>query len=108
MRLSDEHGVYWENNNKLACNFSDLFLNNIEVSTINKNMITYPSWRIATLEDDDIPDNFTITTSNLDLAGNQFSFTCPHGRNIDLEYHRIPFSVKLNITKTFNKLMINS
>jgi hypothetical protein len=107
MRLSEEYGVHWTKNKDLTCDFSDLFSNKVEVSTISRHTPTYPSWRMAILDSDDIPDNFSIVTANRDRAGNKFSYTCSRGRNVDLEYERIPLSVKEDIVKTFNKLQIN-
>ena len=107
MRLENDYRVYWAKNKDLTCKFSDLFLNNVEVKSIPPGAKTYPSWRLAVLDEDPIPNGFAKITANRDIAGNKFSFTCPKLRNIDLEFLRMPESVRSEYVNKFNDLVIN-
>tara|TARA_Y100000310_G_scaffold345285_1_gene463425 strand:+ start:3695 stop:4483 length:789 start_codon:yes stop_codon:yes gene_type:complete len=105
MRLSDNVGVYWIKNRDLCCNFGDLFLNDIEVGSVPPGTATYCSWRLAVLPEDNIPEDFT-RASRVKSDGGHFSFTDPCGRNIDIEYNRIPQSVRETYCKYFQQLQI--
>jgi hypothetical protein len=107
MRLDNDYRVHWTKNKDLTCEFSDLFLNDIEVKTVPTGAKMYPSWRLAVLDTDPIPNGFTKVTADRDMAGNKFSFTCPRLRNIDLEFSRIPPAVRTECVNKFSNLIIN-
>ena len=108
MRISpNNHRVFWTKNRDLSCDFKDLFRNNIEVDNLSFSHQRYDSWRLAVFDEAEIPDTFNLETAGFDRAGNRFSFTCPRGRNIDIEYNRIPTSVRERYLKHFNALKIH-
>ena len=106
MRMSNDHGVHWVKNKDLTCEFGDLFLNKIEVSGVPVGSQTYPSWRLKVLDTDPVQDGFAVVTADKDLSGNRFSYTCPRLRNIDLEYNRIPATVREGYCNIFDRLVI--
>jgi hypothetical protein len=110
MRLDKDTRVHWKKApGILNCNFSDLFENNIEIQPPYPfGATTYHSWRLAVLPDDKILENFARITSGNNLIGRPFSHTDPHGRNIDLEYGRIPLSIREKYISVFKELIINS
>ena len=103
MRLDSNHAVYWVKNKDLYCNFNDLFSNKIEVKDVPPYIRCYKPWRLAVLPQDDIPEDFNSVTNDTNI----FSYVDPNGRNIDIEYDRIPMSVRQEYLKYFDKLIIN-
>jgi len=99
MRLEPKsHGIFWrpiiniyiDKNGRTPhrpeSRFSDFFENDIEVTEpFPKRSKFYDSWRLAIMDDDDLPVGFSKFS---DKKGNK------SGRNIDLEYNRIPKSVQ--------------
>ena len=94
------------------CHFTDLFE--------NKNMIIrkpdyppqskiYNLWRFAILPNDPIPPNFFQggVRYNNNIKFNGFSHN-NNGRNIDLEFDRIPEEIRLDYLKQLKKLKIKN
>jgi hypothetical protein len=106
LRVSPEAKVYWPQvPGVFSSEFSDLFENNIEVSNISGRK--YDSWRMLVLPTDPIPDGFSIVTADVDRIGRKFSHTNSNGRNIDLEYSRIPRVVLDDCVEKLGVLKIN-
>ena len=104
IRLSDNPKVFWQKvNGILNCGFTDLFENNdLEILDPPSTRIKYyNSWRLAVLPKDNLPKGFSIVQT---LCPDKFSFTDPNGRNIDLEYHRIPEKIKKEYSIIFKSL----
>ena len=107
LRLSPDAKVVWPKvPGVFCCEFSDLFTNNMEAD-YSPYSRRYDSWRMIVLDTDPIPDGFSIVTKDVDRIGRKFSHTDPRGRNIDLEYQRIPKSVLKDCVEKLNTLKIN-
>ena len=107
MRVSKDAKVIWTKvPGVFSCEFEDLFTNDIvvPVGTAGRK---YSSWRMIVLDSDPIPNGFSIVTKDKDRIGRKFSFTDPYGRNIDLEYNRIPKTVLDDCVEKLNLLKIN-
>ena len=110
LRLNKNSKIHWKKaGGILSCEFEDLFLNDLTISPpFPNNSRIYSSWRLAVLPEDDVPAGFTKATAGKDLIGRPFSFTDPEGRNIDLEYNRIPESVREEYVKHFQTLQFQT
>ena len=107
LRITESAKVIWEQvPGVFSCEFRDLFTNDMVVpkGTAGRK---YDSWRMIVLNSDPIPNNFSIVTKDTDKIGRKFSFTDPNGRNIDLEYNRIPQIVLDDCVEKLNLLKIN-
>ena len=107
LRVSKDAKVIWTKvPGVFSCEFEDLFTNNIvvPVGTAGRK---YSSWRMIVLDSDPIPNGFSIVTKDTDRIGRKFSFTDPNGRNIDLEYNRIPKTILDDCVEKLNLLKIN-
>jgi len=109
MRLAERTSrvllLYWPRNSSLNCAFSDLFENEIseiekkEVEALRKKKNIYEqyrivhTWRLKVLPEDPLPNNFSRT------------FPSRTGKNIDLEYDRIPLAVRNSFLIYVNKLI---
>ena len=109
LRLDKNSKINWKKApGILDCEFEDLFLNDLTISSpFPKNSRVYSSWRLAVLPEDNVPPGFAKVTFGKDLIGRPFSFTDPQGRNIDLEYNRIPESIKKEYVRCFQSFKIN-
>ena len=106
LRVSREAKVYWSKvPGVFSCEFSDLFQNDMEVK--KRQGQTYDSWRMIVLPTDPIPGNFSIVTADCDRIGRKFSHTRSDGKNIDLEFSRIPRVVLDDCVEKLNLLKIN-
>ena len=104
-KLSKPLILFWPVNPGCACQFSDLFENQITQITqeelqllMQKNNFNqiykfYDDWRLLSFPEDGLKRNFSQ------------AFYSEKGNNIDFEYHRISLSVRENILKYFNRLI---
>lgn len=102
-KLNREVILFWPKDPECYCSFCDLFDNKIseiskeEMETLehkrDKRYMKVCTWKLETLPDDEIPNNF--------------SRICPSwaGKNIDFEYERIPLTVRESFLIYFNRLL---
>lgn len=122
IRLDDDAGVYWPVTDNMPARFSDLFANDCGVDAVPAGAVRHESWRLAILPEDEplLPKGFAvvgagshpvvrgvsklwwhITGQKTDRyrymvfpkAHSQRS-TRADARHIDLEYERIPESLR--------------
>ena len=97
------------------CHFTDLFENEnmiIRRPDYPSDAITYNLWRFVVLPNDPISANFSKggVRYNNDIKFKGFSYksTGDDGRNIDLEFDRIPEEIRLDYLKQLKKLKIKN
>lgn len=106
-----EAKVLWHSRKGVInCNFSDLFENfDLEINQIPNGANCYNLWRFAVTPDDKIPNNFFrggVRHINKNQIFDGFSHTSVDGRNIDLEFDRIPQETINSYLKHLHKLKI--
>ena len=115
MKLADEYNteykVKWDiiDNYKnvhhlLNCSFSNLFINDIEITKIDKNDKIYNSHCLSISDKDNLPHNFNTFKSN--VKKKSFTKNDRFNRNIDFMYNKIPDNVKINYIKYFKILKL--
>ena len=135
MRMTDQALVYWETNNSMPANFSELFTNECEVKALSKEMATHKSWLLSILPEDEklLPYMFSAVCSpthplirGIGKAYWRLSkknddkyrymifpkthskkMVRPDARHIDMEYERIPLYFKELYSKLFQKIQVN-
>jgi hypothetical protein len=114
MKLSDEYGlpinIQWGKKPFVCnCNFDDLYENDFSINNLSNIKINYPfnpfaCWRLYVSDKDNIPNNFTKIKK--DIGGDTLSGAINYTRFIDMEYNRIPDSLKNQYINYFNSLKL--
>jgi hypothetical protein len=96
------------------CHFTDLFENEnmiIRRPDYPSGATTYSFWRFAILPSDPLPINFSdgcgVRYNNIQKSTGH-THTNKEGRNIDLEFDRIPEEIRLDYLKQLKKLKIKN
>jgi len=105
MRMAERYSkpliLFWPVDEKCSCKFSDLFENKIpEVDSKGPQTFTkdekykiIETWRFLLLLEDELPDNFSR------------KYPSYRGKDIDLEYDRIPLPLRKDFLTYVNKLI---
>jgi hypothetical protein len=133
-RIDPRARVYWPITPNMPAAFSDLFENDCETDTVPEGATEIRSWRLAVLPEDeaDLPDNFSpVNSTTFPLLRGLGKLTwslrrCPDdhyrymvfpkshskrstrrdGRHIDLEYERIPVTVRERYRPLFAQIRL--
>lgn len=95
-----------------SCHFNDLFKNSdmvIRRPDYPANCTMYNYWRFYIDDNDPIPNNFSEGCGiryNNPIKFNSHSHARSDGKNIDLEFYRIPEEIRLSYLKQLSKLKI--
>jgi len=116
IKLADEnnnkYAIKWDiiNNYKkddhlLNCSFNELFINNIEITKIEKNNKIYDNHCLSISDKDNLPKNFNNFDSK--IKNRKFTKNDRFNRNIDFMYNKIPDNVKIKYIKYFKILQLH-